>query len=161
MQVAQDGPPLGDEQTTAGLAVEPMHELELLELGMHRAQRFDHAETDPAAAVHSDARGLIDDDQVAIFEDHRSRDELPQRLRGRLRAVGVPLLFGSLDRRQPDAVAGDHPVGGLGPSAVYPHLPGPQDAVDQAARYRAERAHQEIVETLAVVPFLGLHVADC
>src|SRR5688500_13277442 len=45
MEAAQNRPSLCDQQTPAGLPVEAMHELQLLELRVNRPQRLDDPET--------------------------------------------------------------------------------------------------------------------
>ena len=81
-------------------------------------------------------------------------------LDGAFGALCVLLAPGALQRRQPHPVARGQPIGRLGAPAVYAHFARSQDAIDQAARHGAEGAQQEIIETLAVVAFLRLDVAD-
>jgi hypothetical protein len=140
VQIAQHRSALCDQEASAGLAIEPVDQLELLELWMYGPQRFDHAEADTAATVHGDSGGLVDDDEVPVLEDHGAGDEFAERLRRRLDGVGLPLPLRALDRRQPDAIARSQSVSRLGAPAIHPHLAGPQDPVYEAARHAAQRA---------------------
>ena len=72
-----------------------------------------------------------------------------------LRVKGILNLIG-----EPHPIARGQPVSRLGPSAVYAHLARSQDAIDQAAGHGAQGPQQEIIETLAVIAFLRLDVAD-
>jgi len=76
MQIAQRAAALRDQETTAGLAIEPMHEIELAELGPCGAQRLDHTVRQAAAAVHGESGRLIDRHQICILVD----DGVPDRL---------------------------------------------------------------------------------
>ncbi len=100
---------------------------------MYGTQCLDHPGAHPTPAVHSDAGRLVDHDEVAIFVDDSSGHELSQRLGRRFRRVGILLAIRVLQRRQPYPVARDQPIGRLGASAVYAHLTGPQDAVNEAS----------------------------
>jgi hypothetical protein len=59
VQVAQDSSPLCDEQAAAGLTIEPMNELELLELRMRGAQCLDDAKADPLPPCTATPAGLF------------------------------------------------------------------------------------------------------
>jgi len=125
---------------------------------MHGAQRLDDPEAHAAPAMHGNPCGFIDHDQVAVLVNDRGSDEVAKRLGRRLRGPVGPGLRG-LQRRQPDAITGHQAVSGLRPPAVDPHLARSQDPVNQAARHRAQRSQQEIVETLAVIALLRLDIA--
>src|SRR5687768_10485835 len=68
MQGAKGAALPGDEQTTAGVAVQAMDELEGF-VGAKSAKRFDHAVGEAAAAMHGNPRGLIENDQALVFAD--------------------------------------------------------------------------------------------
>src|SRR3970282_563613 len=67
VQGPKRAPPLGDEQASGGRPVEAMHQLERLRLGPQTTQRFDAPERDAAAAVHGQARRLVQHEQAGIF----------------------------------------------------------------------------------------------
>ena len=110
--------------------------------------------------MHSDPGRLVDDDQVAVFVNDGAGDELAQRLGRRLRRLCVLLAPGTLQGRQPHPIASGQPVRGLRTSAVDAHLARSQDPIDQAAGHGAEGPQEEVIETLAVIAFLRLDVAD-
>ena len=63
VQFDQGAALLRDDQQAGGVAVEPMRQFQQLGLRARRAQRFDDAEADAAAAVDRDAGGLVDHQQ--------------------------------------------------------------------------------------------------
>ncbi len=68
MQRPERAAALGDQQASRGRAVEPVHELELRELGPKRPQRLDAAERDARAAVHREPGRLVEHEQALILE---------------------------------------------------------------------------------------------
>ena len=74
MEARQRRTLLGDEQHAGRVAVEPVHELEKACVGSGVAQPLDDAELDAAAAVHREARRLVERDQrIVLVEDWRQR----------------------------------------------------------------------------------------
>ena len=78
------------QQAAAGVAVEPMHQLQSL-ARPRRSQRLDHAEAHAAAAVHGDAGGLVDHQQMLVLKNDCSLDQFDQAVaeRGRARACAA------------------------------------------------------------------------
>src|SRR5437764_14519466 len=75
-----------DEQAAARVAVEAVDQLEAL-VGAQPPERLDHAEAQPAAAVHREARGLVEYEEPVILVDDRLRQGCAQ-LRRWLARVG-------------------------------------------------------------------------
>src|SRR5262245_52018933 len=99
--------------------------------------------TDAAATVHCHACGLVDHQQMIVFE-HGVRLEP---CTGRTdRGAG---LFRGAHGRQAHAVARLDPVVRPDTPAVDAHFAAAQDAVDVALRYAFELARQVVVDALA------------
>src|SRR5579859_510571 len=139
MQLRQRGAPLRDEQHARRLAVEAMDEFQEACFGTHRAQRFDDAVRDAAAAMHGEPRGLVDREQRLVLEEDGQRKA--RRRRGRLAS-------GHAYRRNADAIAGGDPVARLHTLAVDTHLAASQDAVDPALGNALEPGGKIVVDAL-------------
>jgi hypothetical protein len=126
---------------------------------MHGPQALDDAEADPAAAVHGDAGRLVDHDEIAILVNDGGSDELAQRLGWGLGGLRILLTPASCSGGNLTLSPATNLIGRLGASAVYPHLAGSQDAVDQAAGTRPAYAAGSCRD-VAVIPFLRLDVTD-
>jgi hypothetical protein len=150
MQRGQRRPIARDQQTAAGVPVEPMDEFQRLARA-RCAQGFDDTEAHAAAAVHRDPARLVDDQQMPILKNDRAFDELEQALRRSSR------LLARIDahRRQAHLVAGGQTVFGVDALAIDAHLALAQQPVDAATRHGFEMSHQKIVDALS-----GLLVAD-
>ena len=144
LQLAQGRALLRDHHQPGGVAVEPVHQLQLL-AGPQGAQGLDHAEVHPAAAVAGHAGGLADRQQAGVLEHDAGRHGLQQPL-GRGAFVS---RLGETDRRHPHLVAGLEPGLGLGPAAVHPDLAAAHDLVDQRLGRAFQLRQQEVVEALA------------
>jgi len=131
-------------KTPAGVAVEAMHELQVLARA-RCAQCLDDPKTHTAAAVHGHPGGLVDHQQMLVLKNDRALDE---RLQTARRAPG---LLGTIDvhGRQAYLIARGDPVLGVDALAVDAHLALAQQAVDAAARHPAEMAHEVVVDALA------------
>src|SRR5689334_17640694 len=103
MERAQGAALPGDEQATAGLAIQPVHELEFF-FGSHGAERFDDAEAEPAAAMDSDTRRLVEHDEPLVLADDRGLNRLA-RTRRHARGLTRRRLRIDADRRHAHDVA--------------------------------------------------------
>ena len=135
-----------DEQASARVAIEPVHELERL-VRPQCPQRLDDAEGEPGSAVDGKARGLVQHEEPGIFVHDGVAHDGEQGV-GNTRRPGLDRRRVA-QRRQPDFVFGREPVVSLLALAVDPDLAAPQQAVDPAAGHALELAQQEIVEALA------------
>ncbi len=156
MQRAQRAAPLRDQQAARGRAVEPVHELELRQLGAQRTQRLDAAERDAGAAVHGEPGRLVEHEQPLVLEHdplaRASRSEPP------LAGAGAGARVG--DRRHPDAIARLQPVLRVHAPRVHAHLARADQPIDMTPRHALERAEQVVVETLAGGGFVDLLLAS-
>ncbi len=153
----------GDEQTTAGVAIEPMGQFQALSRSQG-AERLDHAKADAAAAVNRDTRGLVDHDQMRVLVHDGGANGLQHagRWPGRRATVGLT-RFGSwlgTHGRDPDLVARLQPRLGAGSTAVDPHLSLADDAVNPAARNAPQHLLDEVVEALAGGRFGNLQMLN-
>src|SRR5450755_3124619 len=80
MHCAQSTRLARNDETTARVAVEPMHELQGV-LRPQRTQDLDDAEAQATAAVNRDSRGLVDHEQALILDDNRLAQALEERPR--------------------------------------------------------------------------------
>ncbi len=157
MQHAQRRSRARHEQATAGIAVEPVGEFEWL-FRPQRTQRLDRAEGEPRAAVHGEARGLVEHEHAGVFVDDGRAHGTQQGIRRPARRG----LAGGLhpDRRQAHLVVRCEPVVGSLALAVDAHFPSAQQPVYAAFRHSGEFAQQEIVEPLALARGPRAHPAN-
>jgi hypothetical protein len=148
MQVPERRPALCDDQAAAGLAVEPVHQVEAVRFGSGRAQRFDDTVTHAATTVHGDAGRLVHHDDVVVLVKDRRGHLILQRARSRARGG---LDVGLAQRGDPQPVTGLHPLVRLGTPAVDPQLPLAQQAVDMSARHTLQLPQQVVVQALSRV----------
>ena len=126
VQRNQCGAFLADKQHAGGLAVEPVRQLEIASLGPLASQGFDYPEAHPAAAVHGDTGGFIDNQQRVVFKEDR-------KFRFDFRASDDFFLTrGDPDRRQPQHVARLKTIGGIHALAVDTDFPAADDPVEVA-----------------------------
>ena len=129
------------EQEHAGcVPVEPVHELQVPGLRAHGAQRLDHAVRHAAAAVHRDARRLVDGEDPVVFEDHRQAEMR--------RDLGVAAL-GHANRWDADAVARHNLLRSLHALAVDADFAAANDPIDTALRHALEAGDEVVVDPLA------------
>src|SRR5688500_3981787 len=154
VQIAKRRATLRDQETSARLAVQAMHEIEFTKLGACRPQRLDHAMRESAAAVHGEARRLVDRNQVRVLVDDRvCHRELQLAAWSRtLDGIGPP------DRRQANSVARGDTLVRSGPLAVHAHLTFAQEPVDVGPRYAFELTQQKVVQALTDIAIGGDHV---
>ena len=142
VELAQRAAPLGEHQTTGGLAVEPVNEPEIAQIGPGAPQEFDDAEAQAAAAMDRQTAGLVDDEQPFVLVDdvvkYRRRPRSVGRLRRRFEA----------HRRNAHLVAGLELVLGADPASVHPHLATPQQAIDPPPGNARQHPGQIIVDAL-------------
>lgn len=120
-----------------------MHQFQEARLRARLAQLFDHAKAHAAAAVHGRAGGLVDGDQVLVFQ----QDGEFARGRGALRLVQH--LVGHAHGGQTHQVARCHARVGAGAPLVQADLAAADDAVDVGLGHALQVADEEIVEPLA------------
>ncbi len=114
-----------------------------LEIGPRVSQQLDDAMTDAAAAMHGEARRLVDHQQPFVFVNHpieHVRGEFRRRRR-RTRA--------DARRRNPNLIAFLEFVLGPDPATVHPNLATPQQTVDSPFGNTGQFGAQEIVDSLA------------
>ena len=70
LQAGQARPASWQDQHAAGVAIQPMHQLQVL-VRPRRAHQLDRAVADAAAAVAGHAGGLVDDQKVLVLENDR------------------------------------------------------------------------------------------
>ena len=158
MQVAQRRAALGHEQAAARLPIQPVHEIQFLAVRPGGPQGLDHAVRHAAAAVHRDARRLVQDQQVLVLVDDGGGEQVLQRLAGRAVTPAAAARLRTTHRGQPDPVAGCDTLVGLGALAVHPHLALAQQAVDVGPRHALQDPDQEIVEPLPGIALAGVDV---
>ena len=141
---------LRDQQQAGGFLVEPVHEFEELRLRAGAAQLLDHAEGHAAAAMHGHAGGLVDRQQVIVFEHDR---ELARR-RDRVRAALSRILRGA-HRRDAHVVADREPGVGARAAFVDANLAAADDAVHMRLRHALQQLDEEVVEPLAFGRFIN------
>ena len=112
-----------------------MYQLEGL-IGPQRPQCLDHAKADPAAAMHGDPGGLVDDQQPVVFINDGLADSL-----GEARGGPADLGGGGVIRTGGMRILSFSCKAGLGARAlaVYAHFALADDAEDAAARHAAQR----------------------
>src|SRR6185437_9160141 len=145
------------QKAAAGIAVQAVHQLEGLS-GLEGAQGLDDPETDAAAAVHCNARRLIENEQSVRRVHYRPRDSLQY---GR----GGPPLYPAraLLRLLPDRWHANPVLDAqarVRPCAVtvHPHLTLADDAEYARAWHIAEAPGQVFIEALSGIRFLDLEV---
>lgn len=159
VQAHQRGALLREHQDAGCLAIETMHQFEELRVRTRLPHLFDHAERDTAAAVHRDARRLVDDEYRVVLEQHVE-------MRGRHdRRVGArEVRGGHAHRRHAHDVAVGEPVLRIDPTLIDADFPASQDPVNMAFRHAFADAQQEVVDTLtcsAVVDLDHRDLATC
>ena len=140
LQGDQRFPRSRDQEQARGFLVEPMHELEELGLGPGPAQLLDDAEALAAAAVHGDAGGLVDGEQVFVLEDDR---ELAWRRRRHFAAVG------GTHGRDAHFIAQIQTRVGAGAALVDANFARADDAVEMRLRHALQDLGEEVVQSLA------------
>jgi hypothetical protein len=131
----------GHQQDAGCFLVQAVHQFQEPGLGPGAAQLLDHAETDPAAAMHGHARRLVDRQHRIVFKQH---GELA-------RGHGSGLLVALFRQTQGGhAHLVTHLQSGVGrrPALVDPHLAAADDAIDQGLGRALEHLDEEVVETL-------------
>ncbi len=157
MQAAQHRAALRDQEAARGVAIEPVHEFEVV-LRIRGAQRLDHAEGQPRPAVYGHPAGLVDDEQPRVLvQDRGAQLARTERIEGTR-----PRRPAALDAhgRQAHAVAGLEPLRRLRAPAIDPHLALAQHAVDMAARHARPLAQQVVVQPLAGALRVDQRLAD-
>ena len=154
MQRAQRTSLPRDEQATARVAVEAVHELERL-LRPQRAQRLDHSETQTATAVHGNAGGFVDYEQSFVFDNDRAAQLLKECVRN---CRGRPFRL-KAHWRHAHFVVQRQTQRRVGAATVDAHLALAHQTVHAAARDSAEEPHQELVQTPPGLVFANLDVA--
>ncbi len=150
MQRDQGRPVACNEQTAAGVAIQPMDQFERL-ARPRRAQRLDHSEAHPAAAMDRDPRGLVDHQHMLVLKYDGAFDELEQAGR---RLAGLAARIDAYGR-QAHFVARREPVFRVDALAVDAHLALAQQPVNAAAGHGFEMPHEKIIDSLP-----GLLVGD-
>lgn len=122
-----------------------MNQLQLLGIRTQLAKGFDHAECQAAATVNRNAAGLVDHDQLVIFEHNRGFKALQQALSQWHRLVALRHAH----RRHTDDIARLQLVLGLDPALVHAHFAFTQDAVNQGLGHAFEPGQEKVVDALA------------
>ena len=155
LQVGQGASFLGNQQDTAGVPVQPVDQLQKLGLGPCHAQLLNDAKTDTRAAMHGNARGLVDGNQPIIFQQDR---EIAGRYATRqLVDHGLGLLchpFGNTNRWQTHHVSQFHAGVCGGAPLVESNLAATNDAVNVGLGHTLEVAHQKVIQTLPRCVFI-------
>ena len=138
---------LADQEQPRGLTIQTMREFEKTCLRPLSAQRLDHPEADPAAAMHGKPRRFIDHQQRLVLMNNRqcgldfgSGDD-----------AFLPL--GDADRRNPQHITNLQTAGDLGALAIHPHLAAAHNAVNMAFRHALAASEQVIIQTLPLLIF--------
>ncbi|MNZ63207.1 hypothetical protein D3C78_813480 [compost metagenome] len=145
VQVAQHAALLGDHQQAGRITVETVNQFELFAIGAQLTKGFDHPESQAAATMNSNARGLVDHDQRLVFEDNRGLEPLQQALCQWHRFVALR----HANRRHAHDIARLQLVLGLDPTFVHAHFALAQNAVNQGLGHAFEPGEKEIINTLA------------
>ncbi len=135
---------LGDHQQTGCIAIEAVHQLELLGIRAQLAERFDHAEAQAAAAMHGDTCRLVEHDKRLVFVDDRRFETLQKRLRDRHRLVALRHAH----RRNAHDIACLQLVLRLDPPLVHTHFAFAQNAVNQGFGHTLEISDQKVIDAL-------------
>jgi hypothetical protein len=143
---------LGQQQDARGIAVEPVHQLEVFEPWPRQSHLFDDAAGNAAAAMHGDPGRLVDGEQVIVFA-HDGRLKAGGRPGRRKHRVALRNPYG----RNPHPVADLHAIGGIDPSAIDPDLTGTHEAIDVLAGHALQHLEQHIVDTLPRDRLVGFY----
>ena len=141
---------LREQQRSGGALVQAVDQFD--EWGsLTVTEELDHTATDPATAVDSQVRRLVDCQQPFVLEQQFG----VERRRYRLPQVTHDGFRGS-NGRHAHAVAGLQPVGRIHPTTVHPHLAAAQDTIDVALGNALEQAKKVIVDALVRRRFVNL-----
>jgi hypothetical protein len=155
MKRPERAPALCHQQTSAGVPVDAMHELELL-LRPKCPQGLDHSEADAASAVDGDAGGLIEHEDPVVLTHDRSLDACEEI------AADTPRCGGVLepDGRDANAVARLQAKVRSGAPAVHSNFTFADNSLDPASRNPRQEIHQKPVEAPSGFFGADLDVAD-
>src|SRR6185312_7882985 len=145
------------QEAAAGIPVQAVRQLERL-AGLEGPQGLDDSEADAAAAVHCDARRLVEDEEPVRLLDDRPPHRLHHRRWGPARCPRRALLSLLPDRRHPDTIVEAQARIRAGPAPVHPHLSAANDAEYPGPWHIAQAAGQVLVEALAGIPLLDLEM---
>ncbi len=154
MQRAQGAASLGNEQATAGVAVQPVYELEVRRIRTGRPQRLDDAVGETAAAVHGNPGRLVEHDEPLVLVQDAGLEPEPGRAPARRRLVRL----GPPHRRQAHHIARLETIIRFRASLVDPHLALAQQPVNMRLRHALEARDEEIVQPLPGCLLPDLHV---
>ena len=142
LKSGEGGAVLAEYQHAGSVAVEAVRQF-----GITRApylpHRVNHAIRLLAAAMHGDARGLVEHKEIVVFIKNGARDALAPKGGDILRRTG-----GVGKRRQAQLVAGGDAQLRLGALLVHPYLAAAQHLINAAFRQRRITLAQKIVEPL-------------
>ena len=132
----------GEHQHARGIAIEPMHQLQEFCVRPHRAQLFNGAQADSAAAMHGESRRFVDNQHRRVLVQNVEFDA-GARL-GQLRRIA----FRDTNGRDAHPVAVLNPVVRPNAALVDPHLAAAQNAVNVALRHPFKPSYQVVVDAL-------------
>ena len=132
MQRTQCGALLRHQQYAGGIAVKAVNQFEETGFRTQRAQAFNDAETQAAAAVHrGTGRFIQHQNMVILIQNHIGQRRHLLQMRG----DGFFFTLGNPNGRNADFVAGFQLVFRLDAFFIHPHLAFTQDAINHALRY--------------------------
>src|SRR5690606_26868990 len=123
MQRSQRGTPLREDETAGRLAIQPVHQRQVLQVRPGKTQQFDDAVTDAAAAVHRRAARLVDHQQAPVLEQHPLGDTRP------ICASWIGTRLARPCRRNPLLLTRLEALACPNPAAANTYLPAPQQPV--------------------------------
>ena len=132
-----------ENQTTRCLAIEPVHQRQVLQIGARCPEQLYDAVTDATATVHRHAGRLVDNEQTLVFE-YGALQHVGGRLIGRRRPRRVYAY-----RRDANHIAGLKLVLRFDAPAIDPNLAFSQETINPALGYPRQQIAQIIVDSLA------------
>ncbi len=132
----------GDQQKTAGFAIQPMNQFKETGVRARSAQLLNHPEADTAAPMHGHTRRLVQRQKRIVLMDNRKIT--PRHRKRRL----LSCTFGQPDGGNAQHISSLHPVVCRNPALVAPHLPRTDDPIDVGLGNTLELPEQVVVQPL-------------
>ena len=133
-----------------------MYQFHFLFLGVNDPQGLNQPQAHPAAAMHGQPRGLVENEKLVILIDAGTAEPLGKSAADHRWRLG----FTGTDRRDTHHIATGQPGSLFGAPFIHPHFPGADNPVDTGFGHPFEVGEEEIVQALTVTAFVDGHEAD-